>query len=62
MLGMQEGDGKVARKLLRVDVVRDDGETERRRWRGLPARCSGLRKRERMEKSWLGSFGGMWRC
>jgi hypothetical protein len=41
---------------------RDDGETERRRWRGSPARRSGQRKCERMEKSWLGSFGGMWRC
>jgi hypothetical protein len=53
--GVQEGGEEVARKLLRVDVVLgvssvraergaerpDDGEVERRRWIGLPARCSG---------------------
>jgi hypothetical protein len=41
---------------------RDDGEPERRRWRGSPARRSGRRKHERMKKSWLGSFDGMWQC
>jgi hypothetical protein len=41
---------------------RDDCETERRRWKGSLAPRSGWCKRERMEKNWLGSFGGMWRC